>query len=221
MPYKFSYFQTAGLITASSIKASSTRPAMLSRLPLFLLPLILPLITRSTASTLPANRRGQLVCFNDGKTKAGDLLPRRSIPLDSDTSALTPRVDPPIPIPCIWCALGSPVFLRINSLVPTDRGLPDLQAAQTRLLSEALNTITTAISQHGNVPVPGGVFHMADFGFRWYSRNFNNHQQTWETLREAVAALLSFYMRNEAWGAVTFWVYDRLHPVAEGVFEPR
>lgn len=183
-----------------------------------LLTLFLPLITPSTASTLPLDRRRQHVCFNDGKTKARDLLLARSLPSGSDTSPLTLRADPPfeIPIPCTWGAPGTHVFLQINSLVPN----ANLQASQTSLLTEALNLITKAITQHGDGLVPAGVFDLTGFGFHWHSTNTNNHQQTWGTLKSAVAALLSFYIRNEVWGPVTFWVYDGLHAVADGAFQP-
>lgn len=183
-------------------------------LPLLLATLLLPLLPPSTASTLPSRAR-PLICYNDNKTPAGTPFSPRSL-----TSDLSPRSPSQIPIPCIWCAPKTRTYIQINSLLPLAPSAVALGEAQMQLLSNALNIISKVLEERGDGLVPAGVFDLSQFGFRYYCRNANNHQQTWGVLQAAVAALLSFYVRNEAWGTVTFWVWDGIWAVAEGVFEP-
>ncbi|KAI4130810.1 MAG: hypothetical protein LQ347_003242 [Umbilicaria vellea] len=164
---------------------------------------------------LPRN----LVCANDGKTKAGthfhrrDLQPLSPSPLQARVGAI------PVKIPCIWCAAASATYLKINYFNGGEPG-NGVSPIVIKMLSDALDQIEKHVAQNGDGIIPMGAYDYQARGFSWYSVNANNHQLTWGVVGAAVDALITFMLNYSSYGMAQFSIFDGENHVGTGTLGP-
>lgn len=104
----------------------------------------------------------------------------------------------------LWCAPGSRTYI-ILEIVASTAG-----TAVQALLETAHTAIMTRIENIGDGPVSSGVFRIGgDENIVLYTRNANNHQQTWGVIGAALGALQDYMNHN---GELPNW------PVEKGRF---
>ena len=80
-------------------------------------------------------------------------------------------------------------------------------------------TLNNHISANGDGLLPGGIFEAEYHGLNLWTRNANNHQQTFGVLLGAFNAL-NHYMFTEQLGSATFLIFDGTTQVGVGGIGP-
>lgn len=110
----------------------------------------------------------------------------------------------------LWCAPNSQTYVILETIAST------AGVAVRALLENAYSAITVRVDSIGDGPVSSGSFRiMGDEDIELYTRNANNHQQTWGVLGAAISALQD-YMNQNGYGQAAFYIFDGGIEVATG-----
>lgn len=141
-----------------------------------------------------------------------------SIRSPPETSSLHVRED--IPIPCIWCQLGSTTYIVINSFTQL-HGDSIESVIQSTGVYLAICALEEQIHRLGDGLLTGGIFDRSFVGVSLRVANSNNHQLTRGVMHSALTALRSCMQSYNVWGSAAFGVYDGSHLVGHGTMSPR
>ena len=110
----------------------------------------------------------------------------------------------------LWCAPESQTYVILEIIAST------AGTAVQALLETAYSAISSRLENIGDGLVSSGYFRIGgDQDIELYTRNANNHQQTWGVLAAAISALQD-YMSHAGYGQAAFHVFDGGIEVATG-----
>lgn len=89
-----------------------------------------------------------------------------------------------------------------------------------KLITTAYVALNNHISANGDGLLPGGIFEAEYSGLNLWTRNSNNHQQTFGVLKGVLNAL-NHYMFTEQIGSATFVIFDGMTQVGVGGIGPK
>lgn len=178
-----------------------------------LLPLVVPR-SQSRCTNYPNTIAGTWVtcpsqssCITSSKERLTFIQFSKLTTLHFSTSSLTARHSTKT---VLWRAEGSPTYIIL------DPGTAIVGHVVADLLSDALDSLTRWVQNHGDGNIHGGMFIWKSVrGVTLTTMNTNNHQQTYGVLAAAISALAN-YMTENTFGQVTFSIFDGNNKVGTG-----